>query len=145
MEKRIYTILLGTMLTFLTGCSSSTTDSNNSKIDEPKTTLGDNYTLWTVAKNSSVQETSKVVDTNTIKVLVEPGKQIGEDATSNTVDFVFGKINGENIGLGINQNYNTGTKMVVRIYNEEGKTLATSKILTHTGADNNLEFNDISF
>ncbi len=148
MTKSIYTALFITMLTFSVGCggsnNSSTDDSANSNADEPTTTtLSDTYTSWTVAKNSLVRDTSKTVGVNTMKVLIEPGKQIGEDDISKTVDFVLGKINGVDTGLGINQNYTNGTKMIVRIYDANNNILKTSEKLTYTGG--NIEFNNITF
>ncbi len=140
MKKSLYSVLLSIMLTFLTGCGGSSSSTN-----ESTTTLGNTYTSWTVAKNNLVRNVSKDIGTNTMKVLIEPDKQIGEDDISNTVDFVYGKVNGTDTKLGINQNYKTGTKMVVCIYDSAGNMLISSEELTYLGVDNNIKFNNISF
>ncbi len=141
MKKSLYGILLGVMLTFLTGCGGGDSSSTN----ESTATLGETYAAWTVAKNNLVRDVSKDIGANTIKVLIEPDKQIGEDDISNTVDLVYGKINGTDTKLRINQNYKTGTKMIVCIYDPSGNMLTTSEELTYAGIDSNVKFNDISF
>ncbi len=145
MAKSIYTILLSTVLTFLVGCGGGSSSTNKPKTNNSTITLGDTYKLWTVAKNNLVQDSSKPLNEDTIKVLIEPNKQIGENDISNTVDSIYGKVNGIDTGVSINQNYTNGTKMIVRIYDPSGNILATSEILTYTGADKNVRFNDINF
>jgi len=113
--------------------------------DGGSTEIQDAYANWLPAKNSSVQDAFKIIDSNTMKALIEPGGQIDEDDNSNTVVFIFGKINGVDTGLGINQNYAGGVKMVIRIYNSDGDILATSEELSYIDAVNDIEFNDINF
>ncbi len=105
----------------------------------------DAYANWIIAKNNLVRDISESFNGNSVKVLVEPGKQIGEDDTSNSTDAVYGLINGAQTGalLKINPNYASGTKMVVRVYDASGNTLATSSELTYTGSTMN--FGDLTF
>ena len=140
MVKNLHKLLLSSMLVLFAGCGGDSSSTTN-----PSITLADTYTSWTVAKNNLVNDASKPIDEHMMKVLIEPNKQIGEDNTSKTVDFIYGKINGSDIGLGINQNYTAGAKMVVRVYDTSGDTLATSEEIIYLGNDNNIKFDDINF
>ena len=107
---------------------------------------GDPYSDWVVAKNNLVRDVSKDFNGNLVTVLIEPGKQIGENDISNTIDAIYGLINNQQTGslLMINQNYENGTKMVVRVYDANGNIKGTSNELSYM-KDTNIEFSPINF
>ena len=106
----------------------------------------DNYADWVNAKDSLVHDLSTEFNGNTVKILVAPNNQIGGDDTSNGTDAVYGKINGVDLvpDFLINQNYQDQTKLVVRVYDNNGNTLGTSQEITYIkGTD--IDFGNIIF
>ncbi len=118
------------------------TDAAGNEADEVTRTVivSDPYATWSVGKDNEVHDlTEDLADGNIAKVLIEKGKEIGGDETSLTTDGIKIYINGNKVLFFMNENYDDGMKLVVRVYNSSGKIIATSNEAVYNGDNISLD------
>jgi hypothetical protein len=119
----------------LIGCGGDNGNISKKTIEkEPIISSTKTTSMNNIAKDNILKDVDKSFRGYQIKVYTD--KSLGDNAVSYDTFALYGKINGENTAalLKLNSNYPQGTKIVVKVYdNNREKLIGESKVVVYHG------------